>query len=89
MPCSWDAANGVEYAGSRSTWEGCRLPAIVVEGLHKHYGPNRAVDGIDLTVEEGEVLALLGPNGAGKTTAVEILEGHRTRADGEVSVPGV
>ena len=62
--------------------------AIVVAGLHKHYGANRAVDGVDLTVEEGEVLALLGPNGAGKTTAVEILEGHRQRTAGEVSVLG-
>ena len=64
------------------------MAAIVVQGLHKHYGSNRAVDGIDLTVEEGEVLALLGPNGAGKTTTVEILEGHRQRTAGDVSVLG-
>ena len=44
--------------------------------------------GIDLRVERGEVFALLGPNGAGKTTTVEILEGHRTRTDGEVDVLG-
>jgi ABC-2 type transport system ATP-binding protein len=47
-----------------------------------------AVDGLSLTVEEGEVLALLGPNGAGKTTVVEILEGHRPRTSGDVSVLG-
>jgi ABC-2 type transport system ATP-binding protein len=46
------------------------------------------VDGISLRVDRGEVFALLGPNGAGKTTAVEILEGHRERTAGEVSVLG-
>jgi ABC-2 type transport system ATP-binding protein len=46
------------------------------------------VRGIDLTVAPGEVFALLGPNGAGKTTVVEILEGHRRRSAGEVSVLG-
>ena len=63
--------------------------AVVVRGLHKHYGETRAVDGLDLQVEPGEVFAVLGPNGAGKTTAVEILEGHRHRDSGEVSVLGV
>jgi ABC-2 type transport system ATP-binding protein len=63
--------------------------AVVVRGLHKHYGETRAVDGLDLQVEPGEVFAVLGPNGAGKTTTVEILEGHRHRDSGEVSVLGV
>src|SRR5947209_9919084 len=48
-------------------------PAIWAEGLHKHYGKTHALDGLDLTAEEGTVLGLLGPNGAGKTTAVRIL----------------
>ena len=55
------------------------MAAIEVTGLRKVYGDVAAVDGIDLTVEEGEVVALLGPNGAGKTTTVEILEGYRAR----------
>ena len=62
--------------------------AIEVRGLHKSYGPVEAVRGVDLDVRRGEVLALLGPNGAGKTTIVEILEGHRKRTAGEVSVLG-
>jgi ABC-2 type transport system ATP-binding protein len=60
--------------------------AITVRGLRKTYGQHHAVDGLDLTVERGEVFALLGPNGAGKTTTVEILEGFRRRDAGEVSV---
>ena len=64
------------------------MPAIVIEGLVKRYGELNAVDGLDLVVEEGEVFALLGPNGAGKTTTVEILEGHRKRTSGSVSVLG-
>ena len=48
-------------------------PAILAEGLEKSYGKTRALDRLDLRVEEGTVLGLLGPNGAGKTTAVRIL----------------
>ena len=66
---------------------------ISVRGLEKSYGSNKAVAGIDLTIEPGEIFALLGPNGAGKTTTVEILEGFRDRDRGEVSVldtdPGI
>jgi ABC-2 type transport system ATP-binding protein len=59
-----------------------------VRGLHKRYGELEAVAGIDLRVARGKVFALLGPNGAGKTTATEIMEGHRERTSGEVSVLG-
>jgi ABC-2 type transport system ATP-binding protein len=62
--------------------------AIEVRGLRKIYGELAAVAGMDLTVARGEVFALLGPNGAGKTTAVEIMEGHRDRTSGDVSVLG-
>src|SRR6059036_1273 len=48
-------------------------PAILAEGLHKHYGKTHALAGLDLVAEEGSVLGVLGPNGAGKTTAVRIL----------------
>ncbi len=63
--------------------------AIQVRGLRKQYRGKVAVDGIDLDIERGEVFALLGPNGAGKTTTVEILEGHRRRDGGDVSVLGI
>jgi len=64
-------------------------PAVSVRGLRKSYdGVTQALDGVDLDVRRGEVLAILGPNGAGKTTLVEILEGHRTADAGEVRVLG-
>src|SRR6266545_4163836 len=54
-------------------------PAIAVSGLIKTFGPTRALDGLDLTVNTGEVHGFLGPNGAGKTTTIRILLGllHR------------
>src|SRR5260370_25348517 len=47
--------------------------AVSVSGLRKTYGKEVVLDGIDLSIGEGEVFALLGPNGAGKTTIVRIL----------------
>ncbi|GAB3461712.1 ABC transporter ATP-binding protein [Actinophytocola sediminis] len=64
------------------------MTAIQVRGLRKSYNTLVAVDGIDLDIERGQVFALLGPNGAGKTTTVEILEGHRDRTAGNVTVLG-
>src|SRR5437764_13057532 len=49
--------------------------AIDVSGLVKSYGPTRALDGLDLTVQTGEVHGFLGPNGAGKTTTLRVLLG--------------
>jgi ABC-2 type transport system ATP-binding protein len=49
------------------------MPAIRIEQLTKEYGPVLALDGLDLTVEEGEVFGFLGPNGSGKTTTLRIL----------------
>src|SRR5207249_4061221 len=65
-----------------------RMPAVSVKGLHKTYGSQEAVRGIDFEIAAGEVFGLLGPNGAGKTTTVEILEGYRTRDSGTVEVLG-
>lgn len=63
--------------------------AIEVRDLVRTYGSVRAVDGVSFEVADGEVFALLGPNGAGKSTTVEILEGHRRRDAGTVTVLGV
>src|SRR5688500_7935947 len=62
---------------------------IRVRGLVKRFGAVTALDGLDLTVAEGTVLALLGPNGAGKTTAVRILTTLLRPDEGTVEVAGV
>src|SRR4051812_43242157 len=64
--------------------------AIVAEGLVKTYGADvRALDGVDLEVEEGTVLGLLGPNGAGKTTTVRILSTLLRPDSGRATVGGL
>lgn len=64
-------------------------PALAVSDLRMRYGTKDVLNGVDFTVQRGEVIALLGPNGAGKTTTIEILEGFRMRSAGDVSVLGV
>jgi ABC-2 type transport system ATP-binding protein len=63
------------------------MDALVAEGVARRYGETVALDGVSLTVDEGEVFALVGPNGAGKTTLVRALTGT-TDAEGTVSVFG-
>ncbi|KZM71417.1 ATP-binding cassette domain-containing protein [Nocardia terpenica] len=63
--------------------------AIVVRDLHKHFGPVRALDGLDLEVGEGEVHGFLGPNGAGKSTTIRILLGILARTSGDAQVLGL
>jgi ABC-2 type transport system ATP-binding protein len=57
------------------------MSAILTKGLKKRYGETVALDGLDLSVERGEVYGYLGPNGAGKTTTIRLLLGlHRPTA---------
>lgn len=61
---------------------------IATQNLTKHYGPVHALDGLDLTVEPGQVHGFLGPNGAGKSTTIRILLGLARRTGGTVRVFG-
>ena len=63
--------------------------AVICDGLIKRYGDVVAVDGLSLSVRQGECFGLLGPNGAGKTTTIEILEGLLTPDTGDVLVLGL
>ncbi len=64
------------------------MALIEVTGLTKSYGPRMVVRGLDLHVDEGEIVGILGPNGSGKTTAVECIGGLRRRDGGTVTVAG-
>ncbi|HEX2131047.1 MAG TPA: ABC transporter ATP-binding protein [Actinophytocola sp.] len=62
--------------------------AVVAEDIRKAYGDLKAVDGVSLSVAEGEFFGILGPNGAGKTTTLEIIEGLREPDSGSVRLLG-
>ena len=64
------------------------VAAISARGLRKSFGGKTALDGIDLTVPRGTILALLGPNGAGKTTAVHLLTTYLRPDAGEIRIAG-
>ncbi|MBU3191041.1 ABC transporter ATP-binding protein [Clostridium bowmanii] len=62
---------------------------IEIENVTKRYGDQVALDGINLTIEKGEILGLLGPNGAGKSTAMNILTGYISATEGNVKIDGI
>jgi ABC-2 type transport system ATP-binding protein len=64
-------------------------PAVWLRDLSKNFGHVQAVRHVDLTVEQGEVVAFLGPNGAGKTSTIDMILGLSTPSGGEVSVLGM
>jgi ABC-2 type transport system ATP-binding protein len=72
---------------NRTTRQATRA-AVSAQSLQKTYGDTKVLDGIDLSIAEGEVFALLGPNGAGKTTTVKILSTLIPADAGTVSVLG-
>lgn len=63
-------------------------PAIRTSGLVKTFGSFRALDGLDLEVERGEVHGFLGPNGAGKSTTIRVLLGLLRANGGSVELLG-
>ena len=65
------------------------VDAVRLTDLHKSFGDVTAVDGIDLTIRPGEVVALLGPNGAGKTTTIDMILGLSRPTNGDARVFGM
>ncbi len=65
-----------------------RSPAVSLRGIGMSFGTHRVLDGVDLDVAAGEVLALLGANGAGKSTLIKVLSGVHPDHDGTIAVAG-
>ncbi|HET8604655.1 MAG TPA: ABC transporter ATP-binding protein [Marmoricola sp.] len=66
-----------------------RAPAVSLRSVTKHFGDIEAVRGIDLDIQQGEVVAFLGPNGAGKTTTIDMVLGLSQPTSGCVEVLGL
>src|SRR5512143_399128 len=64
------------------------MTAITAENLHKSFGENHAVDGLSLTVQEGEIYGLVGPDAAGKTTTMRLICGGFHADQGRVAIRG-
>lgn len=63
-------------------------PLLTTSNLKRHFGGLKAVDGIDFTLNAGEIRAIIGPNGAGKTTFVSLLSGRIEPTEGRVVFDG-
>ncbi|MEV7630418.1 ABC transporter ATP-binding protein [Actinoplanes sp. NPDC089786] len=64
------------------------VPAIRLSGLRKSFGPTVAVDGVDLTIADGEFFSMLGPSGSGKTTVLRMIAGFEQPTAGTVDLAG-
>jgi putative spermidine/putrescine transport system ATP-binding protein len=62
--------------------------AVRLSNVSRHYGDVKAVDGIDLDIDEGEFFALLGPSGSGKTTCLRLIAGFETPTSGHIEIFG-
>lgn len=62
------------------------MPAIEITNVTKSFGANRALDGVSLTLQQGELLGLLGPNGAGKSTLVRAIMGRVVPDSGTIAI---
>lgn len=77
-----------EGAGAGGMSQGIGPHMISVKNVSKNFGPVRAVSGVSLEIESGQVVGLLGPNGAGKTTTLRMITGYLPPSAGAVAVCG-
>lgn len=64
------------------------MPLLRISALHKYYGDHHVLKGIDLSVEEGQVVAIIGRSGSGKSTLLRTLNGLESINDGVIEVDG-
>ncbi len=64
------------------------MSLVRISGLHKHFGTNHVLKGVDLDVEEGEVVAIIGRSGSGKSTLLRTINGLETFDEGSIQVEG-
>ncbi|HZD66768.1 MAG TPA: ABC transporter ATP-binding protein [Acidimicrobiales bacterium] len=78
----------VQVNGRADGGSGAPAPILTVEGLTKHFGGVKAVDGCSFSVGQGQVTGLIGPNGAGKSTAIDLISGFKLADSGTVRLAG-
>lgn len=77
-----------EVDSSRGDFAPVRGGRLEVNHVVKAFGGNRAVDGVSLTAEPGQITALIGPNGSGKTTLLNVVSGYYLADEGELRING-
>ena len=90
MKCSASESGAGELLGTAPTEHvtGLRRPVIEVESASRNYGEIHAVDGVSLSVGEGELFGLIGPNGAGKSTLFKLMLGLVPLSSGSIRIDG-
>src|SRR5687767_4219280 len=83
-----DRAGDEAFEEAGSAPDSGATPAVRVEGLWKRFGPQIAVNGVDLVLPAGRFIGLVGPNGAGKTTTLSMITGLLRPDQGRVLVGG-
>src|SRR4051794_19941102 len=88
MPIPHRRSASADADGGQGVMGGTAQALLVVEGLRKAFGGLQALDGVDLTVGEREIVGLIGPNGSGKTTFFNVLTGYYRPDGGSVRLGG-
>src|SRR5690625_3989503 len=85
-PCWWSSPScQYGYLPSACCTTDPDMSAISIDNVHKHYGAVSVLQGIDLHIEQGSVLALLGPSGCGKTTLLRLIAGFDPVDQGQIA----